>query len=276
MTRRPLPWMFGCLAAIALFLGGCGGAGSDCEVLAANPKDPEGNGDGVEFGDIHALDAIAICKVAVEEDPDDPRVQYHYARALSKAGRYAEAVEWGRKSANQGYAAAQNLLGIRYETGHGVEHNLTEAAKWFLKAAEHEIVNAHITLGMLYFNGLGVPKDYDKSVYWYQRAADEGSAEGKYNLGLMYMNGWAVKTDLAAALDWFAEAAEDDFLPAHTILGDAYADGHGVEKDLDVAAEWYGRAAMRGYRPALRRLRNLIEENEAHFARYTRMNIDEE
>lgn len=264
------------MAAIVLALGGCGDVGSQCALLTANPTDPEGDGEGIVFYEIDALAAIAVCKEALEQEPDDPRIQYHYARALSKAGRYQEAAEWGRKSAEQGYAAAQNLLGIRYETGHGVEHNLTEAAKWFHKAAEHDIVNAHITLGMLYFNGLGVPKDYEKSVFWYRRAAEEGSAEGKYNLGLMYMNGWAVERDMDLAFELFADATEDKFLPAHTILGDAYADGYGVEQDLDVAAEWYARAAMRGYRPALRRLKNLVEEHEAHFARYTRQNIDEE
>ena len=49
---------------------------------------------------------------------------------------YAEAGKWYRKSADQGYAQAENNLGILYYYGQGVAKDYTEAAKWYRKAAE--------------------------------------------------------------------------------------------------------------------------------------------
>ena len=47
---------------------------------------------------------------------------------------YAEVVKWYRKSADQGDAVAQNILGIMYEKGNGVEKDYVEALKWYNKA----------------------------------------------------------------------------------------------------------------------------------------------
>lgn len=47
-----------------------------------------------------------------------------------------EALKWYRKAAEQGYAPAQNILGVTYTTGHGVPNDDVEAVKWYRKAAE--------------------------------------------------------------------------------------------------------------------------------------------
>ena len=49
---------------------------------------------------------------------------------------YAEAVKWYRLAAEQGYAKAQNNLGVRYENGEGVLQDYAEAMKWYRLAAE--------------------------------------------------------------------------------------------------------------------------------------------
>lgn len=48
---------------------------------------------------------------------------------------YYMAVEWYKKSAMQGYAPAQNALGIAYELGKGVEQDYNKAMEWYQKAA---------------------------------------------------------------------------------------------------------------------------------------------
>ena len=42
----------------------------------------------------------------------------------------AQAVAWFRKAADQGYAGAQNNLGVMHGTGQGVPQDYVEAHKW--------------------------------------------------------------------------------------------------------------------------------------------------
>ena len=46
-----------------------------------------------------------------------------------------EALRWYRKAAEQGYASAQNNLGLMYRNGEGVPQDYVEAHKWFNLAA---------------------------------------------------------------------------------------------------------------------------------------------
>ena len=62
--------------------------------------------------------------------------QYYYE------DNYAEAVKWYRLAAEQGYAMAQNNLGLMYRSVQGVEQNESEAVKWFGLAAKQGNENA--------------------------------------------------------------------------------------------------------------------------------------
>ena len=57
--------------------------------------------------------------------------------------------------AEQGYAEAQNNLGMMYYFGDGVPQDYQEAVKWYRKAAEQELAKAQFTLGAMYGNGEG-------------------------------------------------------------------------------------------------------------------------
>ena len=60
---------------------------------------------------------------------------------------YAEAAEWLRKSADQGYADGQYYLARCYRYGHGVEQNAEEEAAYFQKAARQGHLDAQVELG---------------------------------------------------------------------------------------------------------------------------------
>jgi uncharacterized protein len=47
----------------------------------------------------------------------------------------AEALRWYRKAAEQGYARAQNNLGVMYDNGEGVLQDDVTARMWFTLAA---------------------------------------------------------------------------------------------------------------------------------------------
>jgi TPR repeat protein len=50
----------------------------------------------------------------------------------------AEAPKWYMKAAEQGYAPAQNNLGLEFEDGKAVPQDYDEAVKWFRKSARSE------------------------------------------------------------------------------------------------------------------------------------------
>jgi hypothetical protein len=72
----------------------------ECDRLAADPSDetrPAGIS-GVEFSALEPDRAVAVCRRAVAEFPDDARLKFELCRALAKAGKIAEAAEMCREA----------------------------------------------------------------------------------------------------------------------------------------------------------------------------------
>jgi hypothetical protein len=84
-----------------------------------------------------------------------------------------------RQMAENGDAAAQNTLGLRYATGEGVVLNEFEAVRWFTKAAQEGFVPAQSKLGSLYFSGRGVPQDSNRAYFWMVVARMSGDDASK-------------------------------------------------------------------------------------------------
>ena len=60
-----------------------------------------------------------------------------YKNGNGVAQDYAEAVRWYRLAAEQGFANAQNNLGVTYETGQGVLQNNILSHMWYNIASEN-------------------------------------------------------------------------------------------------------------------------------------------
>ena len=88
---------------------------------------------------------------------------------------HKEAAKWYRLAAEQGYALAQNNLGLMYSKGQGVPEDDMEAVKWYLKAAEQGHSRAQTNLGIKYFRGEGVLEDYVTAYMWCNIAAANGN-----------------------------------------------------------------------------------------------------
>ena len=151
-----------------------------------------------------------------------------------------------KNSAEQGFAVAQNSLGVDYTTGQGVPQDYEKAVFWYTKAAEQGIAAAQNNLGICYNKGQGVPQDYEKAVFWYTKAAEQGYAVAQNNLGVCYANGQGVPQDYEKAVFWFTKAAEQGIAAAQTNLGLRYAKGQGVPQDYEKAVFWYTKAAEQG------------------------------
>ena len=170
-----------------------------------------------------------------------------YDRGLGLEKSDAEAVKWYRKSAEQGYAIAQNQLGYMYQKGRGVEQSNVEAVKWFRKSAEQGNATAQFNLGWMYENGRGVEKSNTEAVKWYRKSAEQGNARSQCNLGEMYVNGRGVEKSNTEAVKWYRKSAEQGDASAQVSLGLMYENGRGVEQSDMEAVKWYRKSAEQGY-----------------------------
>ena len=103
--------------------------------------------------------------------------QFHYALQLLEEGaRNQLALELLQKSADQGFFAAENLLGrvlVSDDWGPAVT-DVPRGAELLQRAADQGYREAIFTLGTLYFAGLGVPRDAEKARALYEQAAALG------------------------------------------------------------------------------------------------------
>lgn len=182
---------------------------------------------------------------------------YRYAIG-TRPGDAAGAVQWYRRSAEQGYAPAQTTLGVMYSSGEGVEPDAAEAARWYRRAAEQGYARAQEKLGDMYQHGRGVERSDATAIYWYRKAAEQGHAGAQTTLGVKYAFGYdgLVKDDAEAAR-WYRKAAEQGHAGAQNNLGVMYQHGRGVEKNIETAVYWYRKAAEQGSQVAKDNLREL-------------------
>jgi len=166
-------------------------------------------------------------------------------------GDFTSAIVAWREAAEAGSAAAQNELGLMFQTGRGAPPDYAEALKWYRLAAERGDAAALTRIGWLYQNGWGVPQDYAEAIRWYRKAADRDYAPAMTNLASLYEKGKGTPRDFAVAFKWYQEAWERgaDKWAAYR-LGQFYENGWGVEKDDAIASFWNalasGPAAMCG------------------------------
>ncbi len=180
-----------------------------------------------------------------------------YVNGFGVAKDYYEAVKWYRKSAEQGYSFAQYNLGYSYEKGRGITQDYSEAVQWYSKAADKGNRKAQSRLAECYYYGRGVAEDYYKAVNWARKAAERGDAQAQFRLGYCYNNGKGVAQDRYEAVSWYRKAAEKGHVIAQYNLGLCYEYGRGVEQDKAEAKRWYQRAANEGNKKAKEKLNNM-------------------
>src|SRR5262249_48329963 len=95
---------------------------------------------------------------------------------------FASAIQWFRKSAEQGEVNAQFVVGTMYHRGRGVDKDVAQAIHWYRLAANQGHAKAQFLLGWAYIAELGVPKDYAQAQLWLRKSADQGDADAKAKL----------------------------------------------------------------------------------------------
>lgn len=145
--------------------------------------------------------------------------------------------------ARQGRPAEQNLLGLLFQHGHGVNRDYQEAARWFREAINHDYIDAVHNLGVMLYQGLGADRDYEAALRYFKVASDHGHAESACHIGMMYEYGQSLDQSYPSAVEWYLLAANRGSSQAQYFLGALYFQGDGLIQDPVEAYKWFAVSA---------------------------------
>ena len=186
-----------------------------------------------------------------------------------------KAIAWYTKAAEQGYAPAQNDLGVMYvrfweePVLSGKKSVITpfeRALKWFNKAAQQDNPTAQFNLATVSAHlARRFPEDSKESielhkrvVIWHKKAAEQNYAPAQFYLGLIYQEGLpVVAPSPEKTVELYIKAASPNseatipykqgYAPAQHQLAEMYSKGEEVRQDIEEAIKWYKRAAEQGF-----------------------------
>ncbi len=100
------------------------------------------------------------------------------ARDLMEENRFTEAMKELRPAAQSGNAEAEELIGIMYAMGLGVERDDMRAFDWYLRASLKGHPGAQSGIGWYYEVGRGMPApDLVRAYMWYVLSAIGGDPD---------------------------------------------------------------------------------------------------
>lgn len=122
----------------------------------------------------------------------------------------AKAVEWYRKSAENGFAPAQFALAMAYDLGRGIKQDPAKGTEWLQKAADQNHPQSQTALAAKMERGVGVTKNPSKAALLYLRAAQQDHVQAMSRLANLYYTGNGVPLDYRRAGAWYKRAAKSD------------------------------------------------------------------
>jgi TPR repeat protein len=150
-----------------------------------------------------------------------------------------KSASWFLKSAEQGYAPAERVVGLSFSKSDPVS-----CERWLLRAAEQGESEAQFWLGVAYEQTWFGTTDVQEAVKWYRKAAVQGHPDAQASLGQMYEDGEGVEQSFRLAAEWYRKAAEH--VPnlggagqGRNQLGLLYMEGRGVPQDYVQAYFWF-------------------------------------
>jgi len=160
------------------------------------------------------------------------------AREALDAGRNDEAERLARPFAEAGDTEAQNTLGYVYS-----KSDAQKSLDWYRKSAEQGNADSQRVLGNSYRLGVGeiIRKDPVEAVRWYRKAADSGDIRAMWELGGCYCDGIGVEKDRKECGKWLRKAARGGHDKSALQLYYYYR-----FEDLGKAKYWLGKAVDLG------------------------------
>jgi TPR repeat protein len=143
--------------------------------------------------------------------------------------------------------AAQYYLGLMHLNGQGVSKDNELAKKWLEKSAEQGDADAQTMLGYMYANGLTNSANPAVEAFnWYKKSAEQGNSVGQNNLAMCYMKGNGTEMDTVEALRYIKLSVDQNYSMALNNLAWMYANGRCVEKNLSESYNYYLKSAQLG------------------------------
>ena len=219
---------------------------NDCDLLAADPDDPQRVAPGVDWNMLNTTEAVRACVAALHADPNNSRLRFQLGRALDVAGFFDWAEHFYRAAGDDDYSAALVNHGYMYRTGRGREKDYGQAMSLYLEASRLGNMRGRTNVGSLYRNGQGVQQSYEEAILRYRLAGANGWPNAVDALANMYRKGQGVPKDEATAFELYMAAAHNGSTNAMSSVARAYLGGWGVDADGAAAVQWFERATERG------------------------------
>lgn len=219
-------------------------------------------GEHLPLREMVAESSLAACQTAVSESPNTPQLQYYLGRAYQRNLDFDRVEPLFVAAAEAGYLPAQKTLAEAYQIGDlGLQPDVKKAFYWSHKTAEQGDAESQFVIGTYYDQGKGVAIDVKLALQWYQRAAESGFPTAQSFLGDIYHRGKRVPQSDKLAFYWYLRAAKQNEPYAQYRVGKAYESGAGVEASAIEAVNWYVKAAeFNGL--AQDALREMVERNQ--------------
>ena len=128
---------------------------------------------------VKTLSAITLlCSLALPTSADVEK-----GRQLMEQNKFAEAMAEFLPMANAGNADAEELIGVMYAMGLGVERDDQRAFEWYLRSAMKGHPGAQSGVGWYYEIGRGMPApDLVRAYMWYTLSAIGGDPDAAISL----------------------------------------------------------------------------------------------
>lgn len=166
---------------------------------------------------------------------------------LLKQGKIQESLELIIKSAGNGLALAQLLLGNYYKEGKYLDQDDAKAINNYCLAAEQGLASAQFNLAGLLSKTGQTEKDAIAVTQWMLRAGEQGYKKAYLFLGIIYQAGVGVPINLEQAFYWHKLGAKENGEPACCFaIASSYAIGKGVQANYDKALKWMLKSAKKG------------------------------
>jgi TPR repeat protein len=190
---------------------------------------------------------------------------YDNALQAYQQKNYTVAYAQFQKLSDEGMQKADNMIGVMYEQGYGINKDDNTAIEWYKKGMAFGDPDAMLSLANIYAAGFeDTQPDITKAMSFANLAAAKNCTEAMVFLGRKYADGkQGVAQNMPIALKWLNKACELGDRKAMLAMGAAYlSDEPGLTKDEQKGIYWIKKAAESGSPKAMKFLYECYQKGD--------------
>ena len=143
-----------------------------------------------------------------------------YENGLGAKRDFAESIKWYKEASDQGDVSAPFAISLVYRQGRGatVKKDLDKWKEWLRKSAELGYAEAQEELGRSLFMGDDIKKDLNEARFWLRRSAVQGFVRAQNGYAITLIEGHGGPKDLINGFKWVLIAARAGSREARQML----------------------------------------------------------